>query len=95
MSDTASPNGLVPSRRWGSASNSTGTNMYNIASGYATSMYTGTLVEVSAGNLTILANGANSGAAPKPIRWFVLMGRCVKRRSFSLQATAIHHFNSS
>ena len=64
MSDTASPNGLVPSRRWGSASNSTGTNMYNIASGYATSMFTGTLVEVSAGNLTILANGANSGAAP-------------------------------
>ena len=48
-----------------SASNSTGTNMYNIASGYATSMYTGTLVEVSAGNLTILAeNGANGGAAP-------------------------------
>lgn len=64
MSDTASPNGLVPSRRWGSASNSTGTNMYNIADGYATSMYTGTLVEVSAGNLTILANGANSGAKP-------------------------------
>ncbi len=64
MSDTASPNGLVPSRRWGSASNSTGTNMYNIADGYATAMFTGTLVEVSAGNLTILADGANSGAAP-------------------------------
>jgi len=56
MSDTASPNGLVPSRRWGSASNSTGTNMYNIADGYATAMFTGTLVQVSAGNLTILEN---------------------------------------
>ena len=64
MSDTASPNGLVPSRRWGSAPNSTGTNMYNIADGYATAMFTGTLVQVSAGNLTILENGANSGAAP-------------------------------
>ena len=69
MSDTASPNGLVPSRRWGSASNSTGTNMYNIASGYATSMYTGTLVEVSAGNLTILAAGTGNTAA-KPIGVF-------------------------
>ncbi len=64
MSDTASPNGLVPSRRWGSAPNSTGTNMYNIADGYATAMFTGTLVQVSAGNLAILENGANSGAAP-------------------------------
>jgi len=64
MSDTASPNGLVPSRRWGSAPNSTGTNMYNIADGYATAMFTGSLVEVSAGNLTILADGANGGAAP-------------------------------
>ena len=58
MSDTASPNGLVPSRRWGSAPNSTGTNMYNIADGYATAMFTGTLVQVSAGNLAILENGA-------------------------------------
>lgn len=64
MSDTASPNGLVPSRRWGSASNSTGTNMYNIADGYATAMFTGTLVEVSAGNLAILAAGDNSAAKP-------------------------------
>ena len=69
MSDTASPNGLVPSRRWGSASNSTGTNMYNIADGYATAMFTGTLVEVSAGNLTILAVGTGDTAA-KPIGVF-------------------------
>jgi hypothetical protein len=38
--------------------------MYNIADGYATAMFTGSLVEVSAGNLTILADGANGGAAP-------------------------------
>lgn len=69
MSDTASPNGLVPSRRWGSASNSTGTNTYNIADGYATAMFTGTLVEVSAGNLTILADGSGDTAA-KPIGVF-------------------------
>ena len=69
MSDTASPNGLVPSRRWGSASNSTGTNTYNIADGYATAMFTGTLVEVSAGNLTILAAGTGDTAA-KPIGVF-------------------------
>ena len=69
MSETASPNGLVPSRRWGSASNSTGTNAYNIAGGYATSMFTGTLVEVSAGNLVILAAGTGNTAA-KPIGVF-------------------------
>jgi hypothetical protein len=38
--------------------------MYNIASGYATSMYTGTLVEVAAGNLNILAAGNNSASPP-------------------------------
>ena len=64
MSSTLSPNGLTPSRRWGSSSNSTGTNMYNIADGYATALFTGALVEVSAGNITILANSTNSGAKP-------------------------------
>jgi len=68
MSSTLSPNGLTPSRRWGS-SNSTGTNMYNIASGYATSIYTGTLVEIAAGNLNILAAGTGNTAA-KPIGVF-------------------------
>ena len=64
MSSTLSPNGLTPSRRWGSSPNSTGTNMYNIADGYATALFTGALVEVSAGNITILANSTNTGAAP-------------------------------
>ena len=60
MSDTLSLNGLTPARRWGSASNSTGTNMYDIQSGNATAMFTGDLVYSSAGTLKLVSVGDGS-----------------------------------
>ena len=57
MSDTLSLNGLTPARRWGSASNSTGTNMYDIQSGNATAMFTGDLVYSNSGTLKLVSAG--------------------------------------
>ncbi len=51
MTATYAPNGLTPSRIRGASPNSNGTNEYSIASGEATTMYTGQPVRVSAGKL--------------------------------------------
>ena len=64
MSDTLSLNGLTPARRWGSASNSTGTNMYDIQSGNATAMFTGDLVYSAAGTLKLCSSGAGNLLPP-------------------------------
>jgi hypothetical protein len=49
MSATATPYGLLPIRKIGSASNSTGLTPYKIASGYATSIFYGDVVKLVAG----------------------------------------------
>lgn len=51
MTATYSPNGLTASRIRGAAPNSNGTNEYPIASGQATTIYTGQPVRVSAGTI--------------------------------------------
>lgn len=55
MTTSAKASGLTPSRRYGSRPNSAGTNtQYPIASGYASNIFTGDLVRVSAGNLNVI-----------------------------------------
>ena len=51
MTATFAPNGLTPSRIRGASPNSNGTNEYSIASGEATTMFTGQPVRVSANKL--------------------------------------------
>ncbi len=56
MSSSKALSGFTPSRRYGSRPNSTGSNsQYPIASGYASNIFTGDLVRVSAGNLNVIA----------------------------------------
>ena len=54
MTTTKALNGLSPSRIRGSAANSTGTNEYPIASGYAQNIFTGDIVVNNAGNVEVL-----------------------------------------
>ena len=54
MSDTKSLNGFTPARKWGSGSNSTGTNQYDIKTGCAPSIFTGDLVHLAAGYVSLL-----------------------------------------
>ena len=51
MTASFNPNGLTPTRIRGAAPNSNGTNEYSIASGEATTMFTGQPVRVSANKL--------------------------------------------
>lgn len=60
MTATYAPNGLTPSRVRGGAPNSNGQNEYPIASGQATSMYTGQPVRVSAGTLQALTSAGQT-----------------------------------
>ena len=54
MSDTKSLNGFTPARKWGSGSNSTGTNQYDIKSSCTPSIFTGDLVHVADGYVSLL-----------------------------------------
>ena len=54
MTTTKALNGLSPSRIRGSGANSTGSNEYNIASGYAQNIFTGDIVVNNAGNVEVL-----------------------------------------
>ena len=54
MTATKALSGFRPSRKRGSSSNSTGTNEYPIASGYAANIFTGDLVRINAGNLEVI-----------------------------------------
>lgn len=56
MTATYAPNGLTPTRIRGGAPNSHGTNEYPIASGQATTIYTGTPVRVSGGTIQALTS---------------------------------------
>jgi hypothetical protein len=49
MTATKTLNGLTPSRMRGSGANSTGSSVYNIASGYAANIFTGDIVVNTAG----------------------------------------------
>jgi hypothetical protein len=49
MTATKTLNGLTPSRMRGSGANSTGSSVYNIASGYADNIFTGDIVVNTAG----------------------------------------------
>lgn len=52
MSTSKNLNGLTPARKRGSGANSTGNSVYAIASGYASNIFNGDLVEVSLGLIT-------------------------------------------
>lgn len=60
MTATYSPNGLTPSRIRGGSPNSNATNEYPIASGQATTIYTGTPVRVSAGTIQALTSAGQT-----------------------------------
>ena len=62
MSSTKSLNGFTPARKWGSGSNSTGTNQYDIKTGCAPSIFTGDLVHVQDGYVSLLS--AFDGSVP-------------------------------
>jgi hypothetical protein len=56
MTTSKALSGFTPSRRYGSRPNSTGTDsQYVISSGYASNIFAGDLVRVSAGNLNVIA----------------------------------------
>ena len=56
MTTSKALSGFTPSRRYGSRPNSTGSDsQYNISSGYASNIFSGDLVRVSAGNLNVIA----------------------------------------
>ena len=56
MSTSKALSGFTPSRRYGSRPNSAGTDtQYPIASGYASNIFSGDLVRVSAGTLNVIA----------------------------------------
>ena len=66
MSTSKNLRGFLPARKRGMAANSTGFDEIPIASGLAQSIFTGDLVEVTAGNLNAVSAGATSvgDAAP-------------------------------
>jgi hypothetical protein len=68
MTTTKALNGLTPSRRYGGA-NTTQTRNYRIASAAAGSMFTGDLVHVRGGVVSVVGN--DSGAADTPIGVFM------------------------
>jgi len=53
MEESVMPNGLIPSRKSGNAYNTSGFSRYRIANTYASNMFTGDLVRVSAGTIQI------------------------------------------
>ena len=69
MTTTKALNGLTPSRRYSAGSNTTQTRNYRIASGAAGNIFTGDLVHVRGGYVSVVGN--DSGAADHPIGVFM------------------------
>ena len=60
MTATKTLNGLTPSRMRGSGANSTGSSVYNIASGYAANIFTGDIVvNTAGGNVNVQTAATN------------------------------------
>ena len=69
MTATKALNGLTPSRRYAGGANTTQTRNYRIASGAAGSIFTGDLVHVRNGVVSVVGN--DSGASDHPIGVFM------------------------
>tara|TARA_R100001369_G_scaffold72694_1_gene101017 strand:- start:1011 stop:1598 length:588 start_codon:yes stop_codon:yes gene_type:complete len=69
MTATKALNGLTPSRRYAGGANTTQTRNYRIASGAAGSIFTGDLVHVRNGVVSVVGN--DSGASDAPIGVFM------------------------
>ena len=55
MSTTKALDGLRPYRKRGAGANTSGTNVYSIASGYAANIFSGDLVKTTVGNINVYA----------------------------------------
>ena len=71
MTTTKALNGLTPSRRYAGGANTTQTRNYRIASGAAGSMFTGDLVLVANGVVSVIAADAGTAANGCPIGVFM------------------------
>ena len=71
MTTTKALNGLTPSRRYAGGANTTQTRNYRIASGAAGSMFTGDLVLVANGVVSVIAADAGNAANGCPIGVFM------------------------
>ena len=71
MTTTKALNGLTPSRRYAGGANTTQTRNYRIASGAAGSMFTGDLVLVAYGGVSVIAADAGNAANGCPIGVFM------------------------
>ena len=69
MTTTKALNGLTPSRRYSAGANTVQTRNYRIASGAAGNIFTGDLVHVRGGYVSVVGN--DSGAADHPIGVFM------------------------
>jgi len=69
MTTTKALNGLTPSRRYAGGANTTQTRNYRIASGAAGNIFTGDLVHVRGGYVSVVGN--DSGASDHPIGVFM------------------------
>lgn len=67
MSTSKNLRGFLPARKRGMAANSTGFDELKIASGLAQNIFTGDLVEVTAGNLNAVSAGATSVGDAAPV----------------------------
>ena len=71
MTTTKALNGLTPSRRYSAGANTVQTRNYRIASGAAGSMFTGDLVLVANGRVSVIAADAGNAANGCPIGVFM------------------------